>query len=203
MAAQRGALVSGLDASDALLEIARERMPAGDFRVGEMEQLPFADQSFDVVTGFNSFQFTANPVNALKEARRVARPGGRLVIAVMGRAEELDAAAYFAVLGSFLPPPAAGTPGPYALSVDGALEAAVVQAGLNPGVVEKGECLWQYADESTLLRGLLSPGPSQRAIELAGVAAVQAAILKAVAPFKTAAGGYKLKNKAHYMIVKT
>ncbi len=57
--ASLGATVSGLDASDTLLEIARERAPSADFRLGDLEALPFDDDSFDVVTGFNSFQYAA------------------------------------------------------------------------------------------------------------------------------------------------
>ena len=72
MAAKRGARVSGLDASEQLLAIARQRVPSGDFRTGEMEELPYDDQSFDVVTGFSSFQFATNPIKALQEASRVS-----------------------------------------------------------------------------------------------------------------------------------
>src|SRR5437868_14605461 len=62
LAAKLGAYVTGIDASKAELVIARERVPDGDFRSGEMEELPyedgsFEDGSFDVVTGFNSFQY--------------------------------------------------------------------------------------------------------------------------------------------------
>jgi 2-polyprenyl-3-methyl-5-hydroxy-6-metoxy-1,4-benzoquinol methylase len=39
IASQRGARVSGLDAAENLIEIPRERVPSGDFRVGEMEEL--------------------------------------------------------------------------------------------------------------------------------------------------------------------
>lgn len=52
-AADRGARVSGLDASEALLEIARSRVPEADLRVGDMQFLPYGDDSFDVVAGFN------------------------------------------------------------------------------------------------------------------------------------------------------
>jgi len=55
MAASRGARVTGLDASEALLAIARQRVPEGTFGLSDLETLPFADKSFDVVTGFNSF----------------------------------------------------------------------------------------------------------------------------------------------------
>jgi ubiquinone/menaquinone biosynthesis C-methylase UbiE len=73
LAAVRGAQVSGIDAADALLAIARERTPKGDFHTGDLETLPFDADVFDVVTGFNSFQYAANPAIALGEARRVAK----------------------------------------------------------------------------------------------------------------------------------
>ena len=80
IAAQRGARVSGLDAAEKLLAIARTRTPAGDFRVGELEDLPFPDNVFDLVSGFNSFQYAGNPAVALREARRVAKAGARVVV---------------------------------------------------------------------------------------------------------------------------
>lgn len=202
MAADLGAQVSGLDAAEPLLAIAHERVPHGDFRTGEMEELPYADQTFDVVAGINAFQFAANPVVALQEARRVTRPGAPIAIVVFGKREDSKAAAYFAALGSLLLPPPPGTPGPFALSIDGALEELVMQAGMTPGNVEEVDCPWEYLDEPMALRGLLSSGPAMQAIQHAGEETVRAAVLKALAPFKTAAGGYLLRNKYRYMIVK-
>ena len=71
-----------------------ERLPGRDFRVGEMQTLPYADQSFDVVTGFNSFQVAASPIDALREARRVARRAGTVVIATWGPPEDCEAAGH-------------------------------------------------------------------------------------------------------------
>src|SRR3954453_5213529 len=51
LAAARGAQVSGIDASEALLAIARERVPTGQFHPGDIEDLPFPAGAFDVVTG--------------------------------------------------------------------------------------------------------------------------------------------------------
>jgi cyclopropane fatty-acyl-phospholipid synthase-like methyltransferase len=42
LAAKRGARTSGLDATEPLLAIAWERIPSGDFKLGDMETLPFA-----------------------------------------------------------------------------------------------------------------------------------------------------------------
>lgn len=199
MAAKLGAKVSGIDAAESLLAIANERVTDGDFRVGEMEGLPYADETFDVVTGFSSFQFATNPVNALREARRVSRTG-TVVIAVFGKPEENESTAYIAAMGSLLPPPPPNAPGPLALSADGALEAIARNAGMSPGIVETVECPWDYPDEKTALRGLLSSGPAIRAIQNKGEAAVRDAVLKAIAPFKTNSGGYCLRNNFHYMI---
>ena len=102
----------------------------GDFRVGEIEDLPYPDGSFDVVTGFNCFQFAADPVKALREAKRVARPGGRVAMLVWGRAEDCKTAATLAALSRLLPPPQPGSAGPFALSEPGKVDDLVAQAGL-------------------------------------------------------------------------
>jgi len=74
VAACRGATVSGLDASEAMIAIARARTPAGDLRVGDMFALPFDDDHFNVATSFNGIWKGCEA--ALIEARRVVRPGG-------------------------------------------------------------------------------------------------------------------------------
>lgn len=199
MAAKLGAQVSGLDASDHLLAIARERVPSGNFRTGEMEELPYENQVFDVVTGFSSFQFAANPVNALREASRVSRTG-TVVMAVFGKPEESESTAYIKAMGSLLPPPPSGAPGPFALSAEGALEALVNKSGLTPSVVKTVDCPWNYPDEKTALRGLLSSGTAIRAIQEKGEEAVRDLIRKVLDPFKTSSGGYFLKNKYQYLI---
>jgi SAM-dependent methyltransferase len=199
MATELGAQVSGLDASESLLEIARKRVPDGDFRTGEMEELPYPNRAFDVVTGFSSFQFAANPVAALQEASRVSRTG-TVVIAVFGKPEESESTAYLAAMGALVPPPPPGAPSPFALSADGALEAFAQKAGLRPGHVETVASPWEYRDDETALRGLLSSGPAIRAIQAKGEAEVRRAILQALLPFKTSSGGYHLSNSYRYMI---
>jgi SAM-dependent methyltransferase len=68
LAADRGASVAGLDAASRLIEIARRRVPDGDFRVGDLESLPWPDGQFDLVTGLSAFQFADDKVRALTEA---------------------------------------------------------------------------------------------------------------------------------------
>ena len=78
LAADLGADVHGLDASEGLLAHARSRVPGAPLLQGELERLPYEDASFDIVTGFNSFQYAARPAVALAEARRVSVPDGRV-----------------------------------------------------------------------------------------------------------------------------
>ena len=199
---KKGANVWGIDATPRFVALAKDRTPGGDFRVGEMEELPYEDRSFDVVTGFNSFQYAANPVRALKEALRVSRHGGTLIIATWGNPEDCEAAAYFRALGTLVPPPPPGAPGPFALSQDGRLEALAIESGLTPVRVEDVECPWTYPDLETALRGLLSPGPAVKAVRNSGVALVREALVKVLAPFRNASGVYRMENTFRYLIAR-
>jgi 2-polyprenyl-3-methyl-5-hydroxy-6-metoxy-1,4-benzoquinol methylase len=83
LAARRGARVAGLDATSALLDIARERVPAASLAIGDLEDpLPFDPGSFDVVTAFNSIQYAADPVTAVKKSSQLVRPGGFISLLV-------------------------------------------------------------------------------------------------------------------------
>src|SRR5215204_1644108 len=129
---ERGGKPHGIDASDALIAFARTRLPNADLRIGEMESLPWPDDTFDVVTGFNSFFFANDMVAALREARRVAKPGGPVVIQVWGAHERCDLEAMKQVARPFLPPRPADAPPDPDLSRPGALEALATEAGLRP-----------------------------------------------------------------------
>lgn len=190
MAAARGAHVCGVDASDAMIAIARENTPEGDFQVGDLEALPFANSAFDVVTGFNAFQYAANPAVALAEAGRVTRPGGWIVVMTWGPPDSSPATAMVRALGPVLPPPPPGAPGPFALSDEATLRAFVADAGLKPDAVFDVDCQWTYRDEATAIRAFNSAGVATRAIEHSGEAAVTEAHRKALAQFRQADGRY-------------
>lgn len=191
MAAARGAAVSGLDAAEAMLSIARSRVPAGDFRQGDLEHMPFADRTFDVVTGFNSLQYAANPVAALKEAGRVTRRGGTIVVVAFGDPQGMGVARLLTAIRSLVPPPPAGTPGPFALSDKTVLRRFATDAGLTPTAVFDVESPWQYADQAAALRGLSSTGNSVRAMEHTSETAVADAYLSVLEAFRQPDGSYR------------
>ena len=76
----RGAEVVGLDFSERMLELAREKAPEVRFESGNALELPYADGEFDAVTvGFGARNFDDLRAG-LSEMVRVARPGGRVVV---------------------------------------------------------------------------------------------------------------------------
>jgi SAM-dependent methyltransferase len=200
IAAGRGAVVCGFDATPELLQIARRRVPNGEFAEGDLQSLPYSDDTFDAVVGFNSFQYAADPRGALAEARRVARPGAPVAIVTWAVPERCEAAVYLAALGPLMPPATPGAPGPFALSAPGALEELAGAAGLTPGAADEVPCRWVYEDLDTCLRALLSSGPAVKAIQTSGEAAARDAVTTAIAPFRDASGGYSIGAAFRYLI---
>jgi SAM-dependent methyltransferase len=198
--AQKVTEVSGIDASPGFIEIARQRLPGRDFRLGEMESLPHADASFDVVTGFNSFQYAASPAHALAEARRVLRPGGTVVIATWGLPQDCEAAGHLKALGSLMPPPPPGAAGPFALSEEAKLKALASDAGFIPVAIVDVACPWTFPDLETALRGMLSAGPAERAIRNSSMERAREAIAESIAPYRKPSGDYRLNNKFRYLV---
>ena len=72
--------VHGIDPSDSMLEIARHGGTPVDFGLGDALALPFADEQFDVAVSTQVYEYVEDIAGALAEARRVLRPGGRLLV---------------------------------------------------------------------------------------------------------------------------
>jgi SAM-dependent methyltransferase len=203
IAQARGARVTGLDAAAALVEIAKRRCSGVvDIRVGEIEELPFGDCTFDVVAGFNSFQYAADPVRALAEARRVVVPNGCVVAAVWGAPEQCELAGHLAALGKLMPPPPPNAPGPFALSATGALETIFKRAELRPDQSGSAPVEMRAPDEAAALRGLLAAGPAIRAIRHSGEDAVRKAVAEAITPYRQSDGSYRLQNEFRYLLAR-
>ena len=87
--ASRGAIATGIDSDSAMLAAARSRADnagiAAAFVEGSVEQLPFADASFDVVAAVTVLCFIPNTASVLGEMARVVRPGGLVILGELGR----------------------------------------------------------------------------------------------------------------------
>lgn len=110
LAAERGAVVSGLDLTPKLLTVAAERAAAAGFEIdfveGDAEALPYEDGSFDAVISMFGVMFAPNQQRAADELTRVCRPGGRIGIAAWTPAGEVGQ--MFMLLAQHLPPPPEG-----------------------------------------------------------------------------------------------
>jgi SAM-dependent methyltransferase len=201
LAADRGLQVSGLDATAAFIEIAGERVPDGDFVVGHMEELPYADETFDLVTGFNSFFIASDMAAVLREAGRVARPGGRIATTVFGRPDRCDSTSLFgAVRGLFPAPAEAGGSSEKELHEEGVLEEVAAEAGLTVSDAGYFSFAENYADPETLARGMMAAPPMVRAAGTAGADVVRATLIDAAAPFIQEDGRVQLDEEVRYLI---
>ncbi|MGI9528674.1 MAG: class I SAM-dependent methyltransferase [Acidimicrobiia bacterium] len=199
LAQDRNARVSGLDASASLIDVARHRVPEGDFRVGDLEALPFVDGSFDAVIAANSIQYAEDRIAALRELARVSAPGARIAIGLFGTSDRVDFRVVFDAFRASMPEPPLGD-GPFGLSGEGVLKGLVEQAGLS--VVESGEVdlPFVYEDTEEFWRGVISGGPPQAAKDKVGEDTLKAATLDAITPYITDTGGVRLENNVFQYI---
>jgi SAM-dependent methyltransferase len=202
LVAHRGARAFGIDASEALLAVARHRVPAADLRVGDMQALPYADDTFDLVTGFNAFFFADDIVAALREAGRVAKPGAHVVIQVWGPHERNDLEAMKEIVRPFMPPRPVGEPPEPDYSAPGVLEQLAQRAALAP--VETFDVSWayEYEDADTLRRALIAPAGIAVLVGPEREQEVGDAIVSGLAPHRAADGRYRLTNQFHFLIAR-
>ena len=202
LVAERGGVPHGLDASEALIAFSRTRLPDADLRVGEMENLPWDDDTFDLVTGFNAFFFADDIVAALREAGRVAKPGAPVVIQVWGRHEHCDFEAMKVIARPFFPPRPADAPPDPDLSQPGALHGFATQAGLVPE--SEFDTIWasEYPDAETLGRALVAVAGLAALVGPGREEELRTAIVDGLAPYRRADGSYRLSNEYHYLIAR-
>jgi SAM-dependent methyltransferase len=200
LAAGRGAEVTGIDITPALLEIARERTPTGTFREGEMDALPLPDSSFDVVTAVNAFQFALDAGRAFAEAARVLASGGRLAVATFAEPERNEGTALHLAMKALVEAPAQDGYAPYALSSPGGLESMLEPAGVR--LVRSGEVplAWTYPDTDAAIRALLASAGGARASRAAGERRVREALVDAIEPFRDDAGAISIHNVFRYVV---
>ena len=165
----RGAVCAGIDASQRLVAVARDRNPSADIRVGDMHALPWDDASFDVVTSFRGVWGTTADV--VGEIRRVLVPGGRVGLTVWGH---LKASPGFWVMAPFAlaaAPKVENQAAMVALGRPGAGEELLARYGFVD--IERIDVPFvaEFADPQIFARAMASTGPGYEAIQNVGEAA--------------------------------
>jgi len=193
MAADLGAIVAGIDAAEELIEIATQRTPEGEFRVGDIETLPWPGDSFDWVTGLNAFQFADDKARALAESKRVSK--GPVAIVIPSRAGESGITTVFQQLFPLFPPEALESlrrSGIFALSAPGKLEDVLATVGLTISDDEEIETPIAFDSIATAVRAFVGAGPTAIALQHSGESTVTQAVEEALAPFSRHGGDVTL-----------
>jgi SAM-dependent methyltransferase len=152
----KGATVTGLDFSVAMLQQARARFPEVTFDFGDAEAVPYPDASFDAVVSNFGIHHVPRPALALAGAHRVLRHGGMLAFSVWaGHDENIAWRLVFDAIGKHGDPHASAAPPPgggFATATD--CLAALQSAGFaaTDAVLVRG--LWRHKDAASLLAAL-------------------------------------------------
>jgi SAM-dependent methyltransferase len=187
-AADRSAVVTGVDVDRSAVVAAAAAVPEGTFRVGDAHDPPAGP--FDVVAAVQLLSHVTNPLAVLRSAGRV---DSTVVLTVWGREDECDVRAFGEALAPWLPPRRAPT-GPPPLTEPARLRKLVTLAGLTVDVFDEVACPFDYPDADALLGPLLMSGIGRHAVGRAGEPAVRRAVLERLSPQRTADGGYRLVN---------
>ncbi len=191
-AAARGARVTGVDFSLAMVRLARAQNPGVKFRKGNAESLPFPDGSFDAVVMNFGMLHLARPEHAVGEALRVLRPGGRYAFTVWAKPEEaLGFGIILEAVRKHGNPEVALPPGPPFFRFSDARESETVLkvAGFQKVSVQRVPQVWRFSDPGLLFDAFLGGTVRTQALLHAQSAqaleAIRAAAAKAAEAFQT------------------
>jgi SAM-dependent methyltransferase len=198
LASERGAIVSGLDASERLVTIARARTPAADIRIGDMFHLPFDDHSFDAATSYRGIW--GNCLNALREARRVVRPGGKIGLSFWGHQKKMQAYPLFAVLGQTHQAERQHTTSLVRIGLPGAAEQLMTEVGLKVGTRTSLKLHWEFPNAQYAAQTLASIGPAYLAIEHLGVETFMEAMREAASSLYIEGVGIRAEVEVQFLV---
>jgi hypothetical protein len=125
-----------------------------------------------------------------------------VVVQVWGSHERNDLEAVKAIIRPYLPPRPPDAPVEPDYSQPGVLEEIATSAGLDPERAFDSTWAYEFPDEETVGRALVAPAGLAALVGPAREDEIKCAIVDGLAPYRTAAGAYRLQNTFHSLIAR-
>jgi SAM-dependent methyltransferase len=196
-ALDRGAAATGLDFSSQVIAIARRNVAGAAFDQGDAQDLPYDDASFDAVVCGYGIMHVPDPEQALREMRRVVKPGGRIALSVWQAPKPNNG---FGVLFGAIK--AQGNldvdlpqgPDFFQFSEDETMIAALETVGLGEATCRLRPQTWEFDHPRSIVEAVMEGSVRARGLMLAQTDAARTAIEAAIAggmeQFRTDQGRY-------------
>jgi ubiquinone/menaquinone biosynthesis C-methylase UbiE len=196
-----GAETAGIDAASSLLEVAQERNPGSDLRLGSMFDLPWHDERFDVVTSINGVWGGCEA--AVVEANRVLRPGGVIGLSFWGSGPPNDLRGCFKAFARHAPQEHFDSMKRLNnIAAPGVAEQMLTDGGFE--LIERGTrvSMIEWPDAEVAWRALSSVGPAVPALRHTDPDIVRHDVLAAIEHCRDNRGAYRFQNDHHFVIAR-
>ena len=194
-----GADVAGIDAAAELVQVARERAPTADLRVGSMFELPWTDDRFDAVLSVNGIWGGCGA--ALDEVYRVLRAGGLVGISFWGQGPPLDIREVFKIFAVHAPEQHRGSMRRLNdIATPGVAEEMLEASGFS--VLERGGRVstMEWPDSDIAWRAVSSVGPAVPALRSNDPVIMRNAVLAALEPCRDRHGVYRFRSDHQFVV---
>ncbi len=173
-----------------------------EYRVMDAQAMDLEDDAVDVVVCRSGFMLMPNPVDALREARRVLRPGGNLAFSAFSAPERNPFVgvpqSVFIELGH-VPAPPPGAPGVFAMSNPLRIREVLVEAGLQVRAIEAIDLESPYPNGEFIVDRILEMnaqvGPVYHSLDNDEQAAARQALIDRFDAFRQMDGTYVLPGQ--------
>lgn len=199
VALAKGARVAGIDASPGMIAYAAKANPQGEFRLADLEHIPFGDETFDAVIAADSVQFAKDRTAALKDIGRVCKKSGRIAIATWDAEEKNDQRFLFRALNELT---GGGAPNPLAIAAPGVVESMLESAGLTVDGGGSVPTPHRYPDFDTYWSSYKTGGFAKSAIAKVGEETVRSTVAQVCARLTAADGSVVFNNSFRYVLAR-
>ncbi|WP_297794984.1 class I SAM-dependent methyltransferase [uncultured Marinobacter sp.] len=195
--------VSGVDINPGMLAVAKRNSPGIEWQEGSAEALPYDDDQFDAVLCQLGLMLFSAPETALREMKRVLKPGGHLALAVFGSFDQLPAYATMASIYERLIDPGVGNALqlPFSMGNKDRLASLFEEAGIQAPVIITHEGTAHFDSVRNMVLADIKGWFPFAGIEL-GESATEAVVKEAskeLASFQTSQGAVEFKLPVHFI----